>query len=105
MADDQTPGLGELGRLIQALRGDVRESIGQLNGRLDKLVHAEVYAAEKASMAKDIRDLELAVEALRRQRDLDAERVTQTRRWMLASVVIPILGLVVPVALFLMGSK
>ena len=114
MADE--PSLGELGRLIQLLRGDVREDMALINARLDKLVSADVYAAEKAAMAKDISDLgkdldQLAarhdrdVAAIQEQRSQDAVRVTQTRRYMVASVIIPILGLVIPVILFMVGGK
>jgi hypothetical protein len=110
------PSLGELGRLIQALRGDVRDDMAQINARLDRLVSADVYAVEKAAMAKDIADVTKVVEqlaakqerdvaAIHDQRAQDANRVTQTRRWLLASVVIPLLGLVLPVVLFLAGGK
>lgn len=106
------PSLGELGRLIRALRDDVREDMQAINTRLDKLVSADVYAVEKAAMAKDISDLTRALEQLSvkhdtdmdkiaEQRIQDVNRVTQTRRWIVASVIIPILGLVVPVILFL----
>lgn len=106
------PSLGELGRLIQALRGDVRDDMAQINARLDRLVSMDVYTVEKAAIAKDITDLTKVVEqlaikeeqdmtALRNQRREDANRVTQTRRWLIASVIVPILGFVIPVILFL----
>jgi hypothetical protein len=103
MADE--PSLGELGRLIQALRGDVRDDMAQINGRLDRLVSADVYAVEKAAMSKQIDDLAKVVDALQRQRQTDADRVTQTRRWMVASVIVPLLGLILPVVLFMAGGK
>jgi hypothetical protein len=114
MADE--PSLGELGRLIQALRADVRDDMAQINVRLDRLVSADVYAVEKAAMAKDITDLTKSVEqlaakeerdvaALQEQRSQDVERLTQTRRFILASVIIPILGLIIPVVLFLAGGE
>jgi hypothetical protein len=110
------PSLGELGRLIQLLRGDVREDMAAITARLDKLVSADVYAAEKEAIAKDISDLgrglerlaakqEQDVKALQEQRSQDANRVTQTRRYLVASVIIPILGLVIPVILFMVGGK
>lgn len=106
------PSLGELGRLLQALRDDFREDMAAINLRLDKLVSADVYAVEKAAMMKDIADLTRALEqlsakhdqdvrAINEQRTQDVLRVTQTRRWIVASVVIPMLGLIVPVVLFL----
>ena len=114
MNDD--PSLGELGRLIQAMRSDVRDNLGQINARLDRLVSLDVYTVEKAAMSKDITDLtkdveQLAikqqqdVEKINRQRVEDANRVTQTRRWLVASVLIPLLGLILPVIMFLAGGK
>lgn len=113
MADD--PSLGELGRLIQALRGDVRDDMAQIQMRLDRLVSLDVYNVEKAAMSKDIADLtkfaeqlatkhEADVKAIRDQRDKDADRVTQTRRWMVGTVLIPLLGMVLPVVIFLVGG-
>lgn len=103
MADE--PSNGELWRLIEAMRGDVRDDMGLINARLDRLVSADVYAVEKAAMTKDINDLGEAVKGIQRQREQDAERVTQTRRWVVASVIIPLVGLVLPVVLFLAGGK
>lgn len=113
MADE--PSLGELGRLIQALRGDVRDDMAQINTRLDRLVSIDVYAVEKAALLKDISDLEKTVQqlsakqerdvtAIQEQRIQDADRVTQTRRW-LVGAVISLLGLVVPIILFMAGGK
>lgn len=103
MADE--PSLGELGRLIQALRGDVRDDMAQINSRLDRLVSADVYAVEKAAIIKAIEDLAKGVQEVQRQRQADADRVTQTRRWLVASVVVPLLGLILPVVLFVAGGK
>ncbi|MCX4911922.1 hypothetical protein [Streptomyces sp. NBC_00878] len=103
MADE--PSLGELGRLIQALRGDVRDDMAQINSRLDRLVSADVYAVEKAAMVKAIEDLAKGVQEVQRQRQADADRVTQTRRWLVASVIVPLLGLILPVVLFVAGGK
>jgi t-SNARE complex subunit (syntaxin) len=110
------PSLGELGRLIQALRGDVRDDMAQINSRLDRLVSMDVYTVERAALVKDIADLtkdmeQLAskqqqdVDKINRQRSEDANRVTQTRRWLVASVLIPLLGLILPVIMFLAGGK
>lgn len=99
------PSLGELGRLIQLLRGDIRDDMAQINARLDRMVSTDVYTVEKAGLSKEISDLAKAVETMQTQRTQDADRVTQTRRWMVASVIIPVLGLVLPVIFFLTGGK
>lgn len=114
MSDE--PSLGELGRLIQAMRADFREDMLQINARLDRLVSADVYAVEKAAMHKDITELAKAIEqvsaqqkqdmaALQEKQAQDAARVTQTRRFVVASVIIPVLGLFIPVVLFLAGGN
>jgi histidinol dehydrogenase len=108
--------LGELGRIIQALRGDVRDDMAQIQQRLDRLVSLDVYTVEKAALSKDIADLTKTVEQLTAkhdkdikdvhdQRNKDADRVTQTRRWMVGTVLIPLLGLILPVAIFLGGKS
>ncbi|MFE7780279.1 hypothetical protein [Streptomyces nigrescens] len=102
MADE--PSLGELGRLIQALRGDIRDDMAQINARLDRMVSNDVYTVEKAGLVKEIGDLAKDVEALAAQRTQDAERVTQTRRWMVASVIIPLVGIVLPLIMMLRGA-
>ncbi|MFK0288251.1 hypothetical protein ACIQVL_48440 [Streptomyces sp. NPDC090499] len=114
MSDDLS--LGELGRIIQGLRSDVRDDMTEIQRRLDRLVSLDVYNVEKAAMSKDIADLTKVVDQLsvkhdqdiknvRDQRDKDADRVTQTRRWMVGTVLIPLLGLVLPVIIFLVGGK
>ncbi|MEW9521811.1 hypothetical protein [Streptomyces tubercidicus] len=101
MADE--PSLGELGRLIQALRGDIRDDMAQINARLDRMVSTDVYTVEKAGLVKEISDLAKDVENLAAQRTQDAERVTQTRRWMVASVIVPLVGIVLPLIMMLRG--
>jgi hypothetical protein len=109
------PSLGELGRLIRALRDDVRDDYAQINTRLDRLVSIDVYAVEKAALVKDITDLEKTVQqlsakqerdvaAIQQQRNEDADKVTQTRRW-LVGAFISLLGILVPVILFMAGGK
>lgn len=102
MADE--PSLGELGRLIQALRGDIRDDMAQINARLDRMVSTDVYTVEKAGLVKEIADVAKVVETLQAQRERDAERVTQTRRWMVASVIIPLVGIVLPLIVMLRGA-
>jgi hypothetical protein len=103
MADE--PSLGELGRLIQLMRGDIRDDMAQINSRLDRMVSTDVYGVEKAALEREIADVKKDVENVQAQRVADAERVTQTRRWMFASVVIPVLGLIIPIVFFLTGGK
>jgi hypothetical protein len=78
VADEPTN--GELGRLIEALRSEMREDLGGLNTRLDRVVPLDVYTIEKQQMVKRLDDLEAA-------RKEDAARVTATRRWMIGTVI------------------
>lgn len=103
MADE--PSLGELGRLIQLMRGDIRDDMAQINSRLDRMVSTDVYGVEKAALERAIADVKKDVETVQTQRLTDADRVTQTRRWMFASVIVPVLGLILPVVFFLAGGK
>lgn len=80
------PSNGELGRLIQSLREDWREDLGQLNQRLDKVVPVDVYTIEKTQIAE-------RVTALETQREKDAERILATRRWMIGVVITVCLAL------------
>lgn len=103
MAEEPTN--GELWRLIEAMRGDFRDDLSQIQVHLGRLVSADVYAVEKAAIAKDIADLVKVVEGMQAQRQADADRITATRRWLVASVIIPFLGLVLPVVLFMANGK
>lgn len=96
MSDEPT--LGELGRLIQALRGDMRDDLAQLNTRLDKVVPMDVYTVEKNQITD-------RVTALESQREKDAERMTATRRWLIGAVVLPLVGILLPiVVIFTRGA-
>lgn len=103
MADE--PSLGELGRLIQLMRGDIRDDMAQINSRLDRMVSTDVYGVEKAATERQISDLRKDLESVQAQRAADANRVTQTRRYMVASVIIPILGFVIPLVIVIVGGK
>ena len=74
------PSNGELGRLIQALRGDVRDDLGQINARLDKVVPMDVYSIQQQTLAD-------RVTALEKQREKDTEKLVATRRWLIGVVV------------------
>jgi hypothetical protein len=88
MADEPSMSNGELGRLIQSLREDMREDMGQLNQRLDKVVTQDVYTIEKTTITE-------RVSALETHRERDAERILATRRWMIG-VVITVVAVLLP---------
>ncbi|MEU0522776.1 hypothetical protein [Streptomyces niveus] len=96
MSDE--PSNGELGRLIQSLRGEMREDLGQINGRLDRLVPMDVYTIEKTQLAE-------RVTALETQREKDAERIIATRRWMIGVVITVCLALLPYLATIVTGAS
>ncbi|WP_405797340.1 hypothetical protein [Streptomyces sp. NBC_01506] len=96
MSDE--PSNGELGRLIQSLREDWREDLGQLNQRLDAVVPRDVYTIEKTQLAD-------RVTALETQREKDAERLIATRRWMIGVVITVCLALLPYLAAIVTGAS
>lgn len=95
MADE--PSNGELGRLIQAMRTDMREDMELLNRRLDKVVPMDVYTIEKTSLSERVTSLEA-------QREKDAERLVATRRWMIATVITVIVAVLPYLAAVVKGA-
>lgn len=84
MADD--PSNGELWRLIESVRTDMREDMGHLNARLDKVVPMDVYTIEKTQITGRLAALETA-------RERDVEQVRGTRRWMVGTVITVVVAL------------
>lgn len=92
------PSNGELGRLIQSLREDWREDLGNLNGRLDAVVPRDVYTIEKTQITD-------RVTALETQREKDAERIIATRRWMIGVVITVTLALLPYLVTIVTGAR
>lgn len=88
------PTLGELGRLIQATRSDTRDDLAALSARLDKLVSVDVYTIEKSVVIERVTALETA-------RAKDAEKVSALRRWLIGAVIVPLVGVLIPVIILL----
>ena len=91
------PSNGELGRLIQSLRDDMREDLGQLNQRLDKVVPVELYTSERDRLIE-------RVTALEGQRERDVDRVTATRRWVIGTAVTVAVSLLPYLATIVRGA-
>ncbi|GAA2985417.1 hypothetical protein [Streptomyces fulvorobeus] len=95
MADE--PSNGELGRLIQSLRDEMREDLGNLNGRLDSFVSQDVYTIEKTQLGARVTTLET-------KREQDADRLVATRRWMIGVVITVIVALLPYLAMTVKGA-
>lgn len=92
MADE--PSNGELARRLDERFTDVREDIQQLGHRLDGKVSQEVYDLRHEALASRVTTLETL-------REKDAEKLVATRRWLIGAVVVPLVGIFLPVIVLL----
>ena len=93
MPDEPTT-LGEVVRRFEDRFADVRDDIQQLGRRIDSKVSQEVYDLRHESLASRVTTLETL-------REKDAEKLVGTRRWLIGAVIVPILGILLPVILLL----
>ncbi|MBQ1167189.1 hypothetical protein KBZ21_55240, partial [Streptomyces sp. A73] len=68
---------------------DVRDDIQQLGARIDGKVSQEVYDLRPEALASRVTTLETL-------REKDTERIVATRRWLIASVIVPLVGILLP---------
>ena len=92
MADEPT--LGEVVRRFEDRFTDVRDDIKQLGDRIDTKVSQEVYDLRHEALASRVTTLETL-------REKDAERIVATRRWLIGAVIVPLIGILLPVILLL----
>ena len=106
MTDDPTT--GEVGRALEALRQQFRDDIETLrsdqrtfrtdtNARLDRTLPLDVYAADQRAERLRFDQLHDDLSELREARKEDAERIEHAkadraanRKWLIASMIIPI---------------
>ncbi|WP_037576826.1 hypothetical protein [Phaeacidiphilus oryzae] len=94
MPDELT--LGELGRRLADMHGDLKEDIKTLSGRVDGKVSADVLALQQAAQDERHKALAERVTSMEAARAADARRIHETRRWLIAAVIIPILAIIIP---------
>ncbi|MEU4348318.1 hypothetical protein [Streptomyces sp. NPDC023838] len=92
MTDEPT--LGEIARRFEDRLADVREDIQQLGRRMDDKVDQRVYDLRHEALATRVTTLEAL-------REKDAERIVATRRWLIGAVIVPVIGILLPVILLL----
>lgn len=92
MADDPT--LGEVVRRFDERFADVRDDIAQLGRRLDEKVDQRIYDLRHEALASRVTTLETL-------REKDAEKLVATRRWLIGAVIVPLIGVLLPVILLL----
>jgi hypothetical protein len=92
MTDEPTP--GEMVRRLEDRLADVREDIQQLGRRMDEKVDQRIYDLRHEALGA-------RVGALETLREKDAERIVATRRWLIGAIVIPVIGILLPLVLLL----
>jgi hypothetical protein len=94
---DEPITLGELSRRVEDRLTDVRDDIKQLGERIDTKVSQEVYDLRHEALASRVTTLETL-------REKDAERIVATRRWLIGAVIVPLVGILLPVIILLLGG-
>ncbi|GAA3032026.1 hypothetical protein GCM10020000_06230 [Streptomyces olivoverticillatus] len=90
----EEPTLGELARRFEDRLADVRDDIQQLGRRIDSKVSQEVYDLRHEALASRVSTLETL-------REKDAEKLVATRRWLIGAVIVPLIGVLLPVVIML----
>ncbi|MFF8290415.1 hypothetical protein ACF068_14470 [Streptomyces sp. NPDC016309] len=92
MSDEPT--LGEVVRRFEDRFTDIRDDIQQLGRRMDEKVDQRIYDLRHEALGA-------RVTALETLREKDAERIVATRRWLIGAIVIPVIGILLPLILLL----
>lgn len=92
MADE--PSLGEIGRSLERLRHDLVEDITGIRQDIGRLVHLDVYTAHRLADQERMARLE-------QQAQQDQERRASDRRLIFASLIAPLV--IVLIELYLAG--
>jgi hypothetical protein len=92
MSDEPTP--GEMVRRLEDRLADVRDDIQQLGRRLDEKVDQRIYDLRHEALTGRVSTLETL-------REKDTEKLIATRRWLIGAVVVPLIGILLPVIILL----
>lgn len=92
MGDEPTP--GEMVRRLEDRLADVRDDIQQLGRRLDEKVDQRIYDLRHEALTGRVSTLETL-------REKDAEKLVATRRWLIGAVVVPLVGILLPMIVLL----
>ncbi|GAA0637163.1 hypothetical protein GCM10009535_11840 [Streptomyces thermocarboxydovorans] len=88
------PTLGEVVRRFEDRVVDLRDDIQQLGRRLDEKVDQRIYDLRHESLSARVTTLETL-------REKDAEKLVATRRWLVGAVIVPLVGILLPVVILL----
>lgn len=92
------PTLGEVVRRFEDRFTDVRDDIQQLGRRMDEKVDQRIYDLRHEALSARVGTLETL-------REKDAERIVATRRWLVGAVIVPLIGILLPVAILLLRGS
>jgi hypothetical protein len=88
------PTLGEVVRRFEDRFTDVRDDIAQIGRRLDDKVDQKLYDLRHEALASRVSTLETL-------REKDTEKLVATRRWLIGAVIVPLVGILLPVIILL----
>lgn len=92
MSDEPT--LGEVVRRFEDRFTDIRDDIQQLGRRMDDKVDQKLYDLRHEALAARVATLETL-------REKDTEKLVATRRWLIGAVIVPLIGILLPVIILL----
>jgi hypothetical protein len=92
MSDEPTP--GEMVRRLEDRLADVRDDIQQLGRRMDEKVDQRIYDLRHEALTGRVSTLETL-------REKDTEKLIATRRWLIGAVVVPLIGILLPIIILL----
>jgi hypothetical protein len=81
-------------RRLEDRLNDVRDDIQQLGRRLDEKVDQRIYDLRHEALSSRVGTLET-------HREKDTEKLVATRRWLIGAVVVPLVGILLPVIILL----
>lgn len=96
MADEPT--LGEVQRRMEQGFIDLKDDMRELGVRLDSKVDQKVYDLRHEALASRVTTLETL-------REKDAEKIVATRRWLVGAVIVPLIGILLPVIIILVQGS
>lgn len=106
MSDE--PSNGELGRLIQQLRGDVRDDLTYVQRQLEKAVAQDIYTIQQQNISDRLTALETQRHEEIRQADQDRRAADahrrQDRRLVFSALIAPVILLLLQVYIAAKGA-
>jgi hypothetical protein len=92
------PTLGEVIRRFEDRFTDLRDDIQQLGRRLDGKVSQDLYDLRHDVLGTRVKTLETL-------REKDADRIVAMRRWLIGAVIVPLVGVLLPIIILLLRGS